>query len=102
ELRANAGSQFDPTVVDVMTRTLDRPVPGGGNRFKRSAGGRRPQTGAATTELPRVPSDEGLIGLRPDGTIHSMNSAAVRLLGWSAEQAIGRQMPDLVHHSYPN
>ena len=47
-------------------------------------------------------SDEGLVGLRPDGTIHSMNSAAVRLLGWSAEQAIGRHLHDLVHHSYPN
>ena len=49
-----------------------------------------------------MPSDEGLVGLRPDGTIHSMNSAAVRLLGWSAEQAIGRRMHELVHHSYPN
>ena len=47
-------------------------------------------------------SDEGLIGLRPDGKIHSLNSTAVRLLGWSAEQAIGRRMHELVHHSYPN
>jgi diguanylate cyclase (GGDEF)-like protein len=102
ELQANAGSQFDPAVVEVMTRTLESPVSGGGNRFKRSAGGHRRQLGATHTGLPPVSSDEGLIGLRPDGTIHSMNSAAVRLLDWSAEQAIGRRMHDLVHHSYPN
>jgi diguanylate cyclase (GGDEF)-like protein len=102
ELQANAGSQFDPTVVEVMTQTLQRPVAGGRGRFKRSTGEKRRQLGASHTGLPPVASDEGLIGLRPDGTIHSMNSAAVRLLGWSAEQAIGRQMHDLVHHSYPN
>ena len=102
ELRANAGTQFDPSVVDVLTRTLERPSSGGGRRFARTADGHRRQLSSSHTGLPPVASDEGLIGLRPDGTIHSMNSAAVRLLGWSAEQAIGRPMHELVHHSYPN
>ena len=105
ELRAHAGSQFDPTVVDVLTRTISKlegsPV-GGGRRFKRAADGRRRELGASHAELPPVSSDEGLVGLRSDGTVHSMNSAAVRLLGWNAEQAIGRPLHDLVHHSYPN
>jgi PAS domain S-box-containing protein len=54
------------------------------------------------SEPPPVSSDEALVGLLPDGTIHSMNSAAVRLLGWSPEEAVGRPLHDLVHHSYPN
>jgi diguanylate cyclase (GGDEF)-like protein/PAS domain S-box-containing protein len=105
ELRANAGSQFDPTVVDALTRTVSRlegSSVGGSSRFKRAANGRRRQLGGSHIELPPVSSDEGLVGLRSDGTVHSMNSGAVRLLGWSAEQAIGRRLHDLVHHSYPN
>jgi len=104
ELQAHAGSQFDPTVVAVLTRTVGT-LEGsstGSSRFKRAANGQRRQLGASHTEMPPVTSDEGLVGLRSDGTIHSMNSAAVRLLGWSAEHAIGRSMHDLVHHSYPN
>ena len=101
ELQANAGSQFDPAVVEVLARTLENPS-SGSPRFKRSAEGRRRQLLSTHTGLPPVASDEGLLGLRQDGTIHSLNSAAVRLLGWTAEQAIGRRMHDLVHHSYPN
>jgi diguanylate cyclase (GGDEF)-like protein/PAS domain S-box-containing protein len=105
ELRAHAGSQFDPTVVEVLTRTVNRLEGssfGGGSRFRRAADSRGRQLGSSHTELPPVSSDEGLVGLRSDGTVHSMNSAAARLLGWSAEAAIGRRLHDLVHHSYPN
>jgi diguanylate cyclase (GGDEF)-like protein len=53
-------------------------------------------------EGPAVASDGGLIGLSSDGTIRSMNSAAVRLLGWTLDEAAGRRLHDLVLHSYPN
>ncbi|MGI8781909.1 MAG: diguanylate cyclase domain-containing protein [Solirubrobacteraceae bacterium] len=105
ELQAHAGSQFDPAVVEVLTRmvsTVEGASSGGGSRFNRTADGRRRQVNISHTELPPVSSDEGLVGLRPDGTVHSMNSAAVRLLGWNADQAIGYRVHDLVHHSYPN
>ena len=103
EIQANAGSQFDPTVVDALTRAL------GADTDDASATWLAPSNGGTTralaprqAERPAVASDEGLIGLSSDGTIRSMNSAAVRLLGWTLEEAAGRRLHQLVLHSYPN
>lgn len=104
ELRANAGSQFDPTVVEALERTVvttEGLSPPRGGRFARSSDPPR-ELGTWHTDAPPLTSDEGLIGLGADGTIHTLNSAAIRLLGWSAEEAIGRRMHELLHHSYPN
>ena len=102
ELQAHAGTQFDPEVVDALVRAIREYVEDGraAPRFVRSPPARQLQ--AWHSEPPPVSSDEALVGLLPDGTIHSMNSAAVRLLGWSPEEAVGRPLHDLVHHSYPN
>jgi diguanylate cyclase (GGDEF)-like protein/PAS domain S-box-containing protein len=106
ELEAHAGSQFDPTVVEALVLALRDdgaeaaraaplvPRPGRARRAR--------QLRAWHSEPPPVSSDQGLLGLVSDGTVHSMNSAAVRLLGWSPEEAIGRPLHDLVQHSYPN
>jgi diguanylate cyclase (GGDEF)-like protein/PAS domain S-box-containing protein len=103
EIQANAGSQFDPTVVHALTRAL------GADADDASATWLAPSNGGTTralarwqAERPAVASDEGLIGLSSDGTIRSMNSAAVRLLGWTLEEAAGRRLHELVLHSYPN
>ncbi len=105
ELHANAASQFDPTIVEVLSRavgTIKDSSTTRRSRFKRAAGVPRRQLNMQHTELPPLSSDEGLVGLRPDGTIHSMNSAAIRLFGWSAEEAHGHRLHELLHHSYPN
>jgi diguanylate cyclase (GGDEF)-like protein/PAS domain S-box-containing protein len=103
EIKANAGSQFDPTVVSALTGAL------GANTDDASATWLAPNNGGTTRALapwqaepPAVASDEGLIGLSSDGTVRSMNSAAVRLLGWTMEEAAGRRLHHLVLHSYPN
>jgi diguanylate cyclase (GGDEF)-like protein len=101
ELQAHAGTQFDPRVVDALVRAVREHVEDGqAPRFVRNRPPR--QLAAWHSEPPPVSSDEALIGLLPDGTVHSMNSAAVRLLGWSAEEAVGRSLHDLVQHAYPN
>ena len=50
ELQANAGSQFDPTVVEVLTRTLERPSAGGAGA---SSG---PPTDGGASSAPPTPS----------------------------------------------
>ena len=102
ELQAHAGTQFDPAVVDALVRAVRDHVEDG--RVPARFAERRParQLQAWHSEPPPVASDEGLIGLLPDGTVHSMNSAAVRLLGWTPEDAVGRPLHELVLHSYPN
>ena len=102
ELQAHAGTQFDPAVVDALVRAVRDHVEDG--RVPARFAERRParQLHAWHSEPPPVASDEGLIGLLTDGTVHSMNSAAVRLLGWTPEDAVGRPLHELVLHSYPN
>jgi diguanylate cyclase (GGDEF)-like protein/PAS domain S-box-containing protein len=100
EVHANAGTQFDPMVADALTRALGLPDTG---RVERDGAEHRARrTLALDVEGPPIASNEGLLGLNPDGTVHSMNSAAVRLLGWSAEDAVGHPLHELVLHSYPN
>jgi diguanylate cyclase (GGDEF)-like protein len=100
EVRANAGTQFDPKVVAGLTRALGLPA---GSADERVVADRSPRRALAlSAEPPPVASNEGLVGLNADGTVHAMNSAAVRLLGWSAEEAFGHPLHDLVLHSYPN
>ena len=93
ELQANAGHAVRSRRWS--TCSCARRCESRGGRRRRRASRAAPAGGASsapgTAEPPPVASDEGLIGLRPDGTIHSMNSAAVRLLGWSPEQAVGRR-----------
>ena len=102
EVQANAGSQFDPAVVVALTQVLTARA-GDTTAVEPAQGGVAPQRAlAAWRSEPPPASDDGLIGLAPDGTIRAMNSAAVRLLGWSPEQAVGRNLRELVHHSYPN
>ena len=46
--------------------------------------------------------DEGVYGVDVEGRITFLNPAAVAMLGWSVEQAIGADMHALVHHSLPD
>ncbi|WP_226427660.1 PAS domain S-box protein [Xanthomonas sp. MWU16-30325] len=41
-------------------------------------------------------SADGIIGKTPEGVVHSWNRAAEQLFGYSAEQAIGRRLLDLI------
>ena len=45
---------------------------------------------------------EGIWGLNLEGICTFVNRMAVRLLGFSAEEMVGRKMHDLVHHHYPD
>ena len=45
---------------------------------------------------------EGIWGLNLDGVCTFVNRMAMRTLGFSAEEMIGRKMHELVHHHYPD
>jgi len=46
--------------------------------------------------------DEGICGLNPDGSISFVNPAGARMLGFEAEDLVGKAMHALVHHTYPD
>ncbi len=43
---------------------------------------------------------DGIYGVDPDGLTTFVNEAAERMLGWSADDLIGRNMHDLIHHHH--
>jgi len=45
---------------------------------------------------------EGIYGVNADGRTTFVNPAAERMLGWNAEELVGRDMHSLVHHSHPD
>ncbi len=45
-------------------------------------------------------TDDGIIGMNPDGTITSLNSGAERLYGYPAEEVVGRSLSILVPEQY--
>ncbi|WP_028580721.1 PAS domain-containing protein [Desulfogranum japonicum] len=51
-------------------------------------------------ELILESAGDGIFGLDADGNVTFMNRAASNMLGWSAEELIGKSHHDLVHHSY--
>ncbi len=51
-------------------------------------------------ELILESAGDGIFGLDAGGNVTFMNRAASAMLGWSAEELIGRSHHDLVHHSY--
>ena len=45
---------------------------------------------------------EGIWGVDLDGTCTFVNRAALRMLGFEAEELVGRNMHEMVHHHYPD
>jgi formate hydrogenlyase transcriptional activator len=45
---------------------------------------------------------EGIYGVNADGKTTFVNPAAEKMLGWSAEEIVGRDMHTLVHHTHPD
>ncbi|HWG89934.1 MAG TPA: PAS domain S-box protein [Candidatus Thermoplasmatota archaeon] len=45
---------------------------------------------------------EGLLSLDAQGAVTYANPAAERVLGWRAEELLGEQVHELVHHHYPD
>ena len=45
---------------------------------------------------------EGIYGVNADGITTFINPAAERMLGWKAEDLVGRDMHSVVHHSHPD
>ncbi len=45
---------------------------------------------------------EGIYGVNAEGKTTFVNPAAERMLGWKAEELVGRDMHSLVHHSHPD
>ena len=45
---------------------------------------------------------EGIYGLNPDGLTTFANPAASAMLGYAAEELIGKPQHDVIHHSYPD
>jgi PAS domain S-box-containing protein len=47
-------------------------------------------------------TQEGIYGLDGQGNTTFVNKAAIRLLGWKADELIGRCQHELIHHTKPN
>jgi PAS domain S-box-containing protein len=45
---------------------------------------------------------EGIYGVNADGKTTFVNPAAERMLGWSAEELVGKEIHGIVHHSFPD
>ncbi|MCG5493828.1 sigma 54-interacting transcriptional regulator [Ectothiorhodospira variabilis] len=45
---------------------------------------------------------EGIYGVNAEGMTTFVNPAAERLLGWRADEMVGRNMHELVHHTHPD
>lgn len=45
---------------------------------------------------------EGIYGVNSDGVTTFVNPAAERILGWTAQEMVGRNMHELVHHTRPD
>jgi formate hydrogenlyase transcriptional activator len=45
---------------------------------------------------------EGIYGMDTEGKTSFVNPAAERILGWQADELIGRNIHKLIHHSYPD
>ncbi|CAN5473708.1 sigma 54-interacting transcriptional regulator [soil metagenome] len=45
---------------------------------------------------------EGIYGVNADGNTTFVNPAAERMLGWSADELVGREIHSIVHHSHPD
>lgn len=45
---------------------------------------------------------DGIFGVNTEGNTTFINPAAERMLGWKAEELIGRNMHAIVHHKYPD
>lgn len=47
-------------------------------------------------------TEEGIYGIDADGRCSFINPAAARMLGYEAEELIGRKMHTMIHHHYPD
>jgi diguanylate cyclase (GGDEF)-like protein/PAS domain S-box-containing protein len=45
---------------------------------------------------------EGIFGLDPDGNATFVNPAAARMVGWDAEELLGRSLHNVLHHTKPD
>lgn len=45
---------------------------------------------------------EGIYGINSDGNTTFVNPAAERMLGWQAEELVGKNIHDIIHHSKPD
>ena len=45
---------------------------------------------------------EGVYGVDAEGTTTFMNEAALKMLGLRQEEAVGRKLHDVIHHTHPN
>ncbi len=45
---------------------------------------------------------EGIYGVNAEGRTTFVNPAAERMLGWKAEDLVGRDMHSIVHHTHPD
>jgi PAS domain S-box-containing protein len=57
---------------------------------------------AGRTLLPRRRAGEGIYGVNAEGKTTFVNPAAERMLGWTAEELVGRDMHSMVHHTHPD
>lgn len=47
-------------------------------------------------------TDQGIYGITQDGSCTFINRSALTMLGYSADDCLGRNMHDLIHHSHAN
>ncbi len=57
---------------------------------------------ARRSQLVLDAATEGVYGLDRDGRLTFINPSALRMLGWSAEELMGRSMHELTHHTRPD
>jgi formate hydrogenlyase transcriptional activator len=56
----------------------------------------------AMNQLILCAAGEGIYGVNADGKTTFVNPAAERMLGWTAEELVGRDMHSIVHHTRPD
>lgn len=100
------GSSFPVEYVSTPIRGPEGELAGAVVTFRDVTERRRSQAAVAAAqharELILESAAEGIWGLDAEGRTTFVNPAAVEILGWTAEELLGRSSHDLVHHSHPD
>jgi len=100
EALKDAQSEFNETVerrtfeISVINASLNREI---AERIQAESEGKKLQR---RMELILESAGEGIFGLDTNGNVTFVNKAATEMLGWSAEELVGKSHHDMIHHTH--